>query len=188
MEFTVDWHSHHTATWREHLGDLIGRPVRCLEIGSHEGRSAVWTLQHLLTHPEATLTCIDPWPSVEAERRFDANLAETGRAAQVRKFKTESMRVLPLLSPGFAFIYVDGHHEARHVLEDAVLSFRLLAVGGVLIFDDYAYHPASVRHPPKAAIDPFLLLWSDCLEVLHHGAQVILHKTSEPQKPPQTFG
>lgn len=78
MEFTSDWHSPHEPLWYEHLGPLDGRPVRCLEIGSHEGRSALWIVQHLLSHPDSTLTCIDPWPNRDAERRFDANISEKG--------------------------------------------------------------------------------------------------------------
>ena len=42
-----------------------------------EGRSAVWIVQNLLSHPDATLTCVDPWPSTDAERRFDANVSIT---------------------------------------------------------------------------------------------------------------
>lgn len=187
MEFTVDWFSHHAALWQEHLGSLDGRPVRCLEIGSHEGRSAVWIVQNLLSHPEARLTCIDPWPNAEAERRFDANVSETGRATQVRKLKTESWRALPLLTPGFEFAYVDGHHEGRHVLEDAIHAFRLVRVQGLVVFDDYLNRPPAAVQPPQPAIDAFLLLWSDCLDVLHQDEQVVIRKTREPQRPPQTY-
>jgi predicted O-methyltransferase YrrM len=187
MEFTSDWHSPHIPLWQEHLGPLNGRPVRCLEIGSHEGRSAVWIVQHLLSHPDSTLTCIDPWPSVEAERRFDANVSELGRANQVRKLKTESWRALPLLTPGFEFAYIDGHHEGRHVLEDAIHAFRLVRVGGLVIFDDYRNRPLAVAHPPQPAIDAFLLLWSDSLDVLHQDEQVVIRKVREPQSAPHTY-
>lgn len=187
MDFTSDWHSMHIPIWQEHLSEFDGRPVRCLEIGSHEGRSAVWIAQHLLSHPSATLMCIDPWPSQAAESRFDANIAETGRAPQVRKLKTSSWQGLPTLKPGFDLIYIDGNHEGRHVLEDAILSMRLLKVGGLLIFDDYPYQPVGVTQPPMPAIDAFLLLWSDCLTVLHKETQVILRKTAEPQRPPQVL-
>jgi predicted O-methyltransferase YrrM len=176
MEFTSDWHSMHIPIWQEHLGEFDGRPVRCLEIGSHEGRSAVWITQNLLSHPSASLTCIDTWPEAEAERRFDANIAETGRAPQVRKLKTDSWRGLLNQGPGFDLIYIDGSHEGRQVLEDAILAFRVLKRGGLLIFDDYKNVPSEVQQPPKPAIDAFLLLWSGQLTVLHQEAQVIVRK------------
>lgn len=187
MEFTSNWHSPHIPMWQEHLGELDGRSVRCLEIGSHEGRSAVWIAQHLLSHPSATLTCVDPWPTPAAEQRFDANLAATGRAPQVRKLKVGSWYALQTLTPGFDLAYIDGNHEGRHVLEDAIGAFRLLKVGGLLIFDDYLYQPAGVTQPPQPAIDAFLLLWSDCLTMLHRDAQVIVQKIAEPQRPPQVL-
>lgn len=187
MDFTSDWHSLHIPLWQELLGECDGRPVRCLEIGSHEGRSAVWITQQLLSHPSATLTCIDPWPSPVAESRFDANIAQTGRASQVRKLKVDSWQAFAALPPGFDLIYVDGHHEGRHVLEDAIWAIRLLKVGGLLIFDDYPYQPAGVTQPPQPAIDAFLLLWSDCLTVLHQEAQVIVRKIAQPQRPPQVL-
>jgi hypothetical protein len=33
----------------------------------------------------------------------------------------------------------DGSHRARDVLEDAVLSWPLLKVGGIMLFDDYLW-------------------------------------------------
>lgn len=176
MEFTSDWHSLHIPLWQEHLGEFDGRPVRCLEIGSHEGRSAVWITQQLLSHPSASLTCIDTWPDAEAERRFDANIAETGRTPQVRKLKTDSWRGLLNQGMGFDLIDIDGSHEGRQVLEDAILAFRVLKHSGLLIFDDYENIPGDVRPPPKPAIDAFLLLWGDELTVLHQAAQVIVRK------------
>lgn len=176
MEFTSDWHSLHIPVWETHLAEFDGRPVRCLEIGSHEGRSAVWIAQHLLSHPEATLTCIDTWPDADAERRFDANIAETGRGTQVRKLKVDSWPGLLTQSTGFDIIYIDGSHEGRDVLTDAILAFRLLRSGGLLIFDDYENVPPSAWQPPRPAIDAFLLLWGDRLAVVHRAAQVIVRK------------
>lgn len=39
----------------------------------------------------------------------------------------------------FDLIYIDASHDAVDVLADAILSFRLLKVGGVIIFDDYLW-------------------------------------------------
>ena len=37
----------------------------------------------------------------------------------------------------FDLIYIDASHYAPDVLSDAVLAFKLLKPGGILIFDDY---------------------------------------------------
>jgi predicted O-methyltransferase YrrM len=61
----------------------------------------------------------------------------------------------------FDLIYIDGSHQAPDVLTDAVMSFQLLKVGGVMIFDDYLWtmdKPGfqDVLKMPKPAIDAFL--------------------------------
>jgi len=50
-------------------------------------------------------------------------------------------------------IYIDGNHEPEYVLEDAVLSFRKLKVGGIMIFDDYCWGGPDMT---KRGIDGFL--------------------------------
>jgi hypothetical protein len=40
---------------------MAGRPVNFLELGSYEGRSTVWMLESLLTHPQSHITCVDPF-------------------------------------------------------------------------------------------------------------------------------
>lgn len=53
----------------------------------------------------------------------------------------------------FDFIYVDGLHLSQDVLYDALLSFDLLKVGGILIFDDYLWfdpqHCSHINDTPK---------------------------------------
>jgi hypothetical protein len=36
-------------------------------------------------------------------------------------------------------VYVDGAHEAKYVIQDAVLSWQLLGPDGFLLFDDIDY-------------------------------------------------
>ncbi len=45
----------------------------------------------------------------------------------------------------FDVVYVDASHMAGDVLSDAVLAWKLLAPGGIMIFDDYAW--SSLRYP-----------------------------------------
>jgi predicted O-methyltransferase YrrM len=85
------------------------------------------------------------------------------------------MRKLPLES--FDFIYIDGSHMAEDVLEDAVLAWRLLKPGGLIIFDDYVWrldHPPEKR--PRLAIDAFYRFYANQIEVVHNAYQLILRK------------
>ena len=85
------------------------------------------------------------------------------------------MRKLPI--DHYDIIYIDGAHNAPAVLEDAVLAFRLLKAGGVLIFDDYRFWATSPKmKSPRYAIDTFLKFFGDQVDVLHTGSQMILQR------------
>jgi hypothetical protein len=77
----------------------------------------------------------------------------------------------------FDFIYIDGSHLAKNVLEDAVLAFPLLKEGGIMIFDDYTWGQGlSFWDIPRTGIDAFLLVYGNQLEVLEKNSQVIIKK------------
>lgn len=170
-----DWHSAHADLWLSVLPPLLpDRPIRWLEIGSFEGRSAVWTLEYLLRDGDE-LVCLDTFADAARESRFDKNLA--GRATKV---KARSLDYLRRERGSFFGAYIDGSHDAPDVLADAVLAWQLLEVGGVMIFDDYLWHHPkhkAGRVSPGVAIDGFLAAFATRLSVLHIGAQVIAQKT-----------
>ena len=71
----------------------------------------------------------------------------------------------------FDFIYVDGSHVARDVLADAVVSFKLLKIGGIMVLDDYLWHQkppfeGNVLQIPKLAIDAFVNLHLDVIDII----------------------
>jgi hypothetical protein len=186
FSYTSDWLSKHLEHWNEHFKPLMGQPdLRALEIGSFEGRSAVWLLEEVLTHPSASLVCIDPFLGAGREARFDHNVALSGQAQRLEKRKGFSEDVLPTLAGHvYDLIYIDGGHAASTVLLDAVLSWRLLRPNGVLVFDDYLWMKdprASQR--PKLAIDLFLEQYAGQYEVLHLGYQVMLRKNTVEATP-----
>lgn len=160
-----DWVSMHHASWLDVLGPFIGQTnVRGLEIGSMEGRSAVWFARHILTGPGAELVCVDTWNSdwshAAEEARFDHNT----NPWPILKRKGRSQDVLPqLLVHGerFDFVYVDGDHHAAVCLWDCLLGWELLDAGGVLIVDDYGWTGEHVGIPPRPAIDAFVRCFRD---------------------------
>lgn len=131
---------------------IYAKPLKLLEIGSYEGGSSTWYIRYMLSHPNSSLTCIDPW-SMEIRNglnsslvwdTFQANIQATGRADRVRVIRSDSLVALArLVADGeqFDYIYVDGSHSLVDVLADISLSWKLLAPGGVMALDDVPWRP-----------------------------------------------
>lgn len=178
-EFTADWVTANEMTWLRLLQSFMhqqaaGTPIRMLEIGSYEGRSSIWWMDNILTHPASSLTCIDPSPS----HLFLPNI--TASKHSLRFIRNSSAVVLPqliALQEKFSIIYIDGSHLARDVLLDGLLSLQLLLPEGIIIFDDYEWSSPSGKRPPKPAIDALINICN--LTVLHRGWQVAV-TTSVP--------
>lgn len=183
-DFTTNWFTHNIPVWEKVLAPFKGKPdVHYLEVGLYEGRSALWMLENILTHPSARLTGIDIFEGPLKER-YLANIERSESSNKVQTIVAPSqvaLRGLPLGS--FDIIYVDGSHSKDDVLEDAVLSYRLLKEGGILIFDDYRWAGLFVSGTtdsptdfPKAAIDPFVQCFEKHFTVIHNSYQLILRK------------
>ena len=192
--FSSNWTKGLTEGWAAVLAPLSGRGARLLEIGSWEGRSALFFLNVL---PDCRLTCIDTfgggrehresaeWRAElpEIERRFDSNLAAfSDRLRKVVSASVPALHALGEEQARFEMVYVDGSHERDDVLVDALLAWKLLAPGGLLIFDDYGFAkgklPEALR--PAAAVDAFLHLHRFEYRVVSAGRQVILERLAEP--------
>lgn len=172
--FTSDWFTHNIPVWTEHLSRFVNVAVNALEIGSYEGMSTCWFLDYILTHPAAKLTCIDLY----FQENFDVNIAKTGSAEKIIKLTGDSHQILASLSPeSYDLIYVDGCHWAEHARKDAVLSWKLLKPGGLIVFDDYQWSdPNRPGEDTKFGIDAFLASVQAEIEILHQGYQIIARK------------
>jgi predicted O-methyltransferase YrrM len=171
--------------------DYKDKPASFLEVGVYEGKCTCFCLQNFLTHPQSTITVIDTFEgSMEHEKGFCSallfdifkhNIELTNSANKVlikRGYSKDALRTL--IGNKYDFIYIDASHTTWDVLQDAVLSFLLLKVGGVLLFDDYLWNV--FNDPllcPKKGIDAFLDCFSKFYQILDKGGQVAIRKTGE---------
>jgi predicted O-methyltransferase YrrM len=176
--FTSDWFSGNIPAWRSLFGGGWGdKPRTFIEIGSYEGRSTLWLLENVATHPESRMHCVDVFPERHKPgsywSRFRANVLESPHGHKVEAFAGYSFDFMArFVASGKKadFVYVDGSHRAADVLEDLILSFRALNPGGLLICDDYLGGSGSNKDltlgSPKIAVDSFTTIYRDRLEIV----------------------
>jgi hypothetical protein len=161
------------------------QPIRYLEIGVLCGNNILSVEKLYASHEDSVLVCVDPWidyneyPEYKGKitSYYDMFLENTEHISHKLDVRRNfSHEVLPTLEDNsFDIIYIDGNHESEYVLEDAVLSFRKLKVGGWLVFDDY--EGADVRR----GIHAFLEGYKGRIDYKYVGfrdSQVFVRKTS----------
>ena len=179
-EFTVDGFTQNIPVWKKVLEQFKSKPnINYLEIGIFEGRSMFWMLENILTNSTAKVTGIDVFLREDIKKTYYANLELSGlsdKVTTIEDYSQLAMRKLPLES--FDIVYIDGSHVMNDVLEDAVLSWRLVKKGGILIFDDYCHLAYSSHRSefPKPAIDAFVQFFDKHFEVIHNDYQLILRR------------
>lgn len=171
-------------------------PIHVLEIGSYEGDSASWFLDNLLHNPKSTITCVDTWEGSPeyvninfqtVEQKFDERIKKNPRGKQLTKIKKlsyDGLIQLNVQKKEFHVVFIDASHEARDVIGDAVLSWRLLSKGGVMIFDDYQWKKLKPDYfTPRPAIDAFIHVMKPELKVLGIFYQAFVEKLMTFEKP-----
>ena len=77
----------------------------------------------------------------------------------------------------FDYIFIDAAHDAKNVLNDAILSWQILKPCGVIIFDDYEWDKIKQEfYRPKIAIDSFISVFKPELKILFKRYQVGVEK------------
>ena len=152
--------------------------INWLEIGSFEGRSALWTVKNMFQDkPLSRITCVDTWepwtnyedsPIFDYEKTFDFNM--TG-IEQAIKIKGNSSNVLPLLPKNrFHGTLIDSSHMEQETLQEARLVLPLMTPPGIMVFDDYLWPEGD---GVKQAVDTFLKETIDQVQMIYKGYQAI---------------
>lgn len=194
-QFSSEFAKAHGPNWKKWLAPIIGAPGAIgIEIGTWRGESAEWILDNVLTDPTSRLHCVDTFKGSDEHQLAGIDCsgihAETMKRLarfgppRVTLHVGESHKVLWARLAGAVpravdFIYVDAAHDAMNVLRDAVLAFELLAVGGIMIFDDYEWKVMRDEiDRPKLAVDSFLACYARRVEIVGMGWQVALRKVA----------
>jgi hypothetical protein len=174
--FSNDSFTYHLTVWKQALSEFKNKPnIHYLEVGPLEGRALLWMVENILTDPTSTATAIEAFVTKTLLNNIKKSKLEN-KIKIIDGYSQVELKKLP--HNYFDIIYIDGDHYSSAVLMDAMLSWPLLKVGGILIFDDYLWKidkfPPNER--PQMAIDAFISSHQDHIDVILLEDQCIIRK------------
>jgi len=126
-------------------------PIKIMEIGSYHGANICSYMKTYAKHDKTEIHCVDPWTDYEGYNEYQTkqptnystflhNISkldpiDMNKLYIHRGLSEDIVHTFP--NESFDIIYIDGNHEVRYVLEDAVVCFKKLKRGGWMIFDDF---------------------------------------------------
>jgi cephalosporin hydroxylase len=175
----------HVPTWEKSLGILKDKPNITLEIGALYGGSSTYILEEFcklegshhyimdININEYIKNNIKPY-----ENKVTYFLGESSDSFIQLQHDGKSKEFLD-------FIYIDGNHMSKFVLEDAVNAFRCLKNGGFMVFDDFGGGwEQEVHMQVKTGVQSFYSSYFKYLNVISEGYQIFFQKIeySDPQE------
>ena len=173
--FTQKWFLNNIEIFCYYLPEDLTKSFSYLEIGSYEGLS---TLNILLNYPNSKVTTIDLWDQSnvnseslnvnfnEIEKRFDENLRDY-KFNKIKKDSVIALRELLNKNVYFDLIYIDGSHNGEDILSDAIESYKLLNVGGTIIFDDVVNANKNISIQSYKGFEKFYEIYKKNLKILY---------------------
>jgi predicted O-methyltransferase YrrM len=181
-KFTTDWFSEYTYHWLNIFLRYvdINKKFNILEIGSFEGRS---TLFFLNLFKNSTITSVDTFKGSDEHNNMQINKIESNFDYNVNNYKNRLIKFKGTSKKFFSFnkvkkyniVYIDGSHKFDDVYFDACKAYKNMAIGGIIIFDDYLWnYYKNYKKNPCCAINVFLKRNKHKLLSVYH--QVIIQK------------
>lgn len=179
-----DMGNERTRTNMVFLFKKYGVPNNMIEIGCFEGLTTFWVSDLCgAVNDVFKLYAIDPHTILNNNKYFDFesikktfqyNLNDsTGNVEYINKYSYEGLIDLINRKVEAEFIFIDGDHSSAAVLEDMILSWRLLVVGGIMLCDDSIGWKLSdekdnypVQMSPRMGIESFIQTHWHKLEVI----------------------
>jgi len=180
-----DWFSNNINIWRNYL--MSSKEIKYLEIGSFEGRSAVFVGE--LNNAEQ-VTCVDTFEGSDEHNDINYDLVYKNCSENLKKLNTPyslikdtSHNFFKKNNKKFNVIYIDGSHFYDDVKKDFINSMNCLDDGGILICDDFLwFFYEKIEENPIGAILECYEDYKKDLEILFIHYQIIFKKT-KPHSP-----
>ena len=176
-----------TYTWIPVIPITDEKPM-ILEIGSYHGANLCSFMKTYAKHPETEIHCVDPWKDYHGYPEYQTvqptnyslflkNISKLSPSDinKIHLHRGLSEDIVPTFTnESFDIIYVDGNHETKYVVEDALLCFKKLKPNGWIIFDDLqapeVQHGTSIFHH---------LCHTHFSNIISHNGQLFMKRKSE---------
>ena len=145
------------------------------------------TLNVLYNYKNAHVISIDLWdvPNKnsealevdfsEVERRFDKNLSEFD-FLKIKSDSVVSMRQLAKQNRKFDIIYIDGSHNGEDILSDAIESFKLVNLNGIIILDDIVNINDKIKKQSFEGFNSFLKFYKNQIKLIYLSKIAVIKK------------
>ena len=160
------------------------KKYKILEIGCFEGLSSVFFADNLLNNPNSTLTCVDPFLTINnndhkqffqnnEETNFDFNISICKNSDRITIHKITSDIFFKNNNQTYNFIYIDGCHAPDFIKRDMENSFNFLEKNGIMWMDDYG---GGDGIQIKNTMVNFLKKYNGQYKLIHKGYQLAIEK------------
>ena len=173
------------------LDDFKYRPINYLEVGVYYGMNLTSVCNFYARHSQSKVYAIDLWGDYDEYTEYKGkqqsiydgflhNIEVAGVGDKVIVKRGYSHNEIPKLEDEFFdIVYIDANHKPEYVLEDCVLSFRKLKIGGYMVLDDYGWIDKETGEDTSDGIEGFVLGYMNRIEIINVvETQVILRKVS----------
>tara|TARA_B110000977_G_C11039727_1_gene478407 strand:+ start:73 stop:765 length:693 start_codon:yes stop_codon:yes gene_type:complete len=173
--FSQKWFLNNFDLFHYYLPQDPAKNFSYLEIGSYEGLSA---LNILFNYKNCRVTVIDLWGESNAnseslnvnfneiEDRFNKNL-DGYKYIKIKNDSVIALRELLKQKKLFDIIYIDGSHNGEDILSDAIESYKILNLKGILIFDDVVNANENISIQSYIGFEKFCEIYKKKIEVLY---------------------
>lgn len=118
------------------IGAKVGSIV---EIGSYQGKSALWLGKGAQAVSSGTVYAVDP-KHANADNRFRANMSRAGLASTVQPVPMLSSEALKTWNEPIGFLWIDGDHSYEGVALDFYGWSPYVTVNGIVaLHDTYSF-------------------------------------------------
>jgi len=167
----------HIDLWEDFLGHLKTKPNITLEIGALYGGSSLYILENFCKMDGSHHYIMDINTNEYIENNINPYKDKVtyilGESADSFKTFQHDNKTKEFLD----FVYIDGNHMSKYVLEDAVNAFYCLKNNGYIIFDDFGGGLEQEQYlQVKTGADSFYHGYHKYLDIIHTGYQVIMKK------------